>query len=239
MNPTFYNTQREHLRISEYGRIVQDMVNLMKKEEDRTKRNLMAAGIVNVMANLNPHLKEMADYKQKLWDHLFAIANYDLDIDSPYPQPERNHLFRKPQRIPYQNNLIRFRFYGRNVQNMILKASEMEEGETKSAFINLIASFMRNSCKSWNNENLSEEAISEHMKMLSGGKLDLSAHEITILYHNKENGRQPSNFQSGFSNNNNRRNNSNNNNKNKNRNNNNSKNRNNNNNRGNNNRRAF
>lgn len=214
INPEFYNTQREELRISEYGRNVQEMVTFIKGIEDRTKRNLLAAGVVNVMANLNPHLKEMNDYKQKLWDHLFAIADYDLDVDSPYPTPERGAMYKKPDRIPYNDNMIRFRFYGRNVQNMVLAAAEMEEGETRTAFINLIASFMRNSCKNWNNENLSEEAISEHMKMLSGGKLDLTASDITILYHNKDFPRsQPNNQASAFrpmSNNRNRNNNNNN-----------------------------
>ncbi len=186
----FYNTQREKLRISEYGRNIQDMVNYIKTVDDKTNRNLLAAGVVNIMATLNPQLKEMSDYKQKLWDHLFAIADYDLDVDSPYPVPEKGFMQRKPQRIGYQDNLIRFRFYGRNVQNMVLSACEMEEGETRTAFINLIASFMRNSCKNWNNEDLSEEAISEHMRILSGGKLDLSGSDITILYHTRDSGRQ-------------------------------------------------
>lgn len=182
----FYNTQREKLRISEYGRNVQEMVSHIKSVEDKTKRSLLAAGVVNVMANLNPQLKDMADFKQKLWDHLFAIADYDLDVDSPYPVPEKEVMSKKPNPIPYQDNLIRFRFYGRNVQNMVIAASEMEEGETRTAFINLIASFMLNSCRNWNNENLSEEAISEHMRILSAGKLDLSSEDITILYHTKD-----------------------------------------------------
>ncbi|MDX5321675.1 MAG: DUF4290 domain-containing protein, partial [Bacteroidota bacterium] len=110
--------------------------------------------------------------------------------DSPFPMPEREAMSKKPERIPYQDNMIRFRFYGRNVQNMVLAATEMEEGETRTAFINLIASFMLNSCKNWNEENLSEEAISEHMRILSGGKLELSPSEITILYHTKDSGRQ-------------------------------------------------
>lgn len=201
INPIFYNTQRENLNISEYGRNVQEMVNHIKTIDDKTKRNLLAAGVVNVMANLNPSIKEMDNYKQKLWDHLFAIADFDLDVDSPYPIPERGEMFSKPNRIPYQSNMIRFRFYGRNVQNMILAAAEMEEGETRTAFINLIASFMRNSCKSWNNEDLTEEAITEHMRQLSGGKLNLSGDEITILFHTRDFPRNPG-FQSKNNNNN-------------------------------------
>lgn len=200
IDPEFYNTQREVLRISEYGRNIQEMVAYMKAIEDKTKRTLLATGVVNVMANLNPHLKEMADYKQKLWDHLYAIADFDLDVDSPYPMPEKEVLHKKPSPIPYQDNMIRFRFYGRNVQNMVLAASEMEEGETRTAFINLIASFMLNSCRNWNNENLSEEIIAEHMRILSSGKLDLSPSDITILYHTKDSPRvQPTerNFRGG------------------------------------------
>ncbi|MBI1221659.1 MAG: DUF4290 domain-containing protein [Bacteroidetes bacterium] len=186
IDPEYYNTQREKLRISEYGRNVQDMVAYIKSIDDKSKRSLIAAGVVNVMATLNPQLKDMSDYKQKLWDHLFAIADYDLDVDCPFPIPEREAMNRKPDSIPYQDNMIRFRFYGRNVQNMVIAASEMEEGETRTTFINLIASFMLNSCRNWNNENLSEDAISEHMRILSGGKLELSPSEITILYHTKD-----------------------------------------------------
>ncbi|MHB1279373.1 MAG: DUF4290 domain-containing protein [Bacteroidia bacterium] len=200
IDPEFYNTQRENLRISEYGRNIQEMVTYIKAIDDKTKRTLLAAGVVNVMANLNPHLKEMADYKQKLWDHLFAIADFDLDVDAPYPMPEKEILTKKPDRIPYQGSMIRFRFYGRNVQNMVIAASEMEEGETRTAFINLIASFMLNSCKNWNNESLTEEIIAEHMRILSTGKLDLSPSDITILYHTKDSPRtQPTerNFRGG------------------------------------------
>lgn len=181
-----YNTQREELKFSEYGRHVQKMVEHIKTIEDKTKRNRLANTVVNIMGQLNPQFREMQDFKQKLWDHLFGIASYDLDVESPFPIPEKEVLQRKPDIIPYPNNLIRFRFYGRNVQNMLLKAAEMEEGEHKRTFINLIASFMRNSCKNWNNENLSEEAISEHMQTLSGGKLKLNPEDITILYHTKE-----------------------------------------------------
>lgn len=186
IDPEFYNTQRENLRISEYGRNVQEMVAHIKTIDDKTKRTLLAAGVVNVMANLNPHLKEMTDYKQKLWDHLYAIADFDLDVDSPYPMPEREVMSKKPEPIPYQDNMIRFRFYGRNVQNMVIAASDMEEDETRTAFINLIASFMLNSCRNWNNENLTEEIIAEHMRILSSGKLNLSPSDITILYHTKD-----------------------------------------------------
>jgi hypothetical protein len=200
-----YNTQRNPLRISEYGRNVQEMVAYVKAVPDKSKRSLLAAGIINTMSNLNPHLREIADYRQKLWDHLFAIADFDLDVESPFPVPESRAMYRKPARIPYPDNLIRFRFYGRNVQNMLLRAAEMEDGETKSAFINLIASFMRNSCKNWNNENLSEEAIAEHMHMLSGGKLRLSPEDITILYHTRDFHRNGNNNGNGNGRNNNNR----------------------------------
>lgn len=194
MHPQYYNTQRKRLQISEYGRIVQDMVDLMKNQEDRTKRNLMAAGIVNIMTNLNPQIRELADYKHKLWDHLFAMAGYDLDIDAPFPRPETDLLTKKPEAIPYQKSQVKYRFYGRSVEHMISKAAEMEDGETKSAYINVIASFMRNSCKSWNDENLSEEAICEHIKHLSKGKLELSANEITLMFQGKDNIRNTSGF---------------------------------------------
>lgn len=133
---------------------------------------------------------------------MYAIADYDLDVDGPFPKPSKETICQKPGPIPYQDNLIRFRFYGRNVQKMVVAASEMEPGETRSAFINLIASFMLNSCRNWNNEVLSEELIAEHMKILSSGKLVLSPEEITILYHNKDSGRPITNDRPFRSNNN-------------------------------------
>ncbi len=142
----------------------------------------MAHSTVAVMGFLNPQVKEMNDYKQKLWDHLFMMAGFDLDVDAPFPVPSAAEVAKKPERIEYPTNHIKFRFYGRNLQFMVKKASDMEEGEAKSQLVNLVASYMRNSCKNWNNENLTPEMIAEHLQVLSQGKLNIAPESLTITY---------------------------------------------------------
>lgn len=168
-----YNTERNHLNISEYGRNIQKMVEYAMKEDNREKRNRMAQALIALMGNLNPHLRDIADYKHKLWDHLFVISDFRLDVDSPYPIPTRDTITRKPDSLPYPQNRIRFRFYGKNVEMMIRKATEMEDGPVKTAYINMIGTFMKNACRNWNDEMLSDEQIFMHLEMLSGGEIKL------------------------------------------------------------------
>ena len=168
-----YNTERNHLVISEYGRNIQKMVEYALKETDREKRNKLAQALIALMGNLNPHLRDIADYKHKLWDHLFVISNFQLDVDSPYPIPTAETITKKPEGLNYPQNKIRFRFYGKNVEMMIQKATEMEDGPVKTAYINMIGTFMKNACRNWNDEMLGDEQILSHLEMLSGGKIKL------------------------------------------------------------------
>jgi hypothetical protein len=179
-----YNTQRQALRISEYGRHIQEYVNHIISLPDKDKRTAMATSLVQVMLTLNPVMKEQADARQKLWDHLHVLSDFKLDVDGPYPPPAPDSLERKPSPIPYNDSLIRFRFYGRNLQLMVLQAAAMEEGEIRQELINTIASFMFNSCRSWNNENLSNEAIAEHMHILSKGALSLDPTQLEVSQDN-------------------------------------------------------
>lgn len=175
-----YNSARNSLVFSEYGRNVQRLVEYLGTIEDRDERNRKANTVIAIMGNLNPHLRDTADYKHKLWDHLFAMSNFTLDVDSPYPIPTPETINKKPENVPYLGNHIKFRFYGRNVQSMLKTAAEMEEGEEREYFINMVASFMRNSSKNWNDENLSPEAIAEHIAVLSEGKLQIDPEELTL-----------------------------------------------------------
>ncbi len=172
-----YNTQREHLLISEYGRNIQKMVNFAMAETNRERRTVLANALIALMGSLNPQLRDVADYKHKLWDHLFIISDFKLDVDCPYPLPTRESVFRKPDLMDYPQNKIRFRFYGKNIVKMIEAATEMEEGAMKTTFINLIGSFMKNACKSWNAETLSDEEILAHLEMLSDGKIRMVDNE--------------------------------------------------------------
>jgi hypothetical protein len=172
-----YNTERNYLNISEYGRNIQKMVEYAMKESDRDKRNRLAQALIALMGNLNPHLRDIADYKHKLWDHLFVISGFKLDVDSPYPIPTSETITKKPDSLNYPQNRIRFRFYGKNVELMIQKATEMEDGPVKTAYINMIGTFMKNACRNWNDEMLGDEQILMHLEMLSGGQIKLVQNE--------------------------------------------------------------
>lgn len=217
MNETIdveYNTQREHLMISEYGRNIQKMVNFALAEPSRERRTVLANALISLMGSLNPQLRDVADYKHKLWDHLFIISDFKLDVDCPYPLPTRESVFRKPDLLDYPQSRIRFRFYGKNIVGMIEAATKLEEGPMKTTFINLIGSFMKNACKSWNAETLSDEEILAHLEMLSDGKIRVEDNENVEFRtanfgnnNNNNNNRNNRNFKNRNNNNNNNNNN--------------------------------
>ncbi len=172
-----YNTDRGFMQISEYGRNIQKMVEVAVAEPDRGKRNKLAGALIQLMGMLNPHLRDVADYKHKLWDHLFVISDFKLDVDSPYPIPTRESIAIKPTMMKYPQRRIKYRFYGKNIEQMIERAGEMPDGPTKAGFINLIGSFMKQACKNWNEEQLSDEEILSHLELLSEGRIRLSTEE--------------------------------------------------------------
>lgn len=179
-----YNTGRNKLIISEYGRNVQKMVEHALQLEDREKRTRLAHLIVNVMGQLNPNIKEVNDYKQKLWDHLHIISDYRLDVDGPYPAPSREALEAKPDKLKYQSNGIKFKHYGKNIENVIEKVAEMEEGEDKEEMTRIIANHLKKSYLTWNRESITDEVIAKHLDLLSEGKLVLP--EDMVLDQTKE-----------------------------------------------------
>jgi hypothetical protein len=175
-----YNTQRNKMMVAEYGRHIQEYIDHIRKQSVKEQRTKWAHALVNVMATLNPEVRQQSNYREKLWGHLYQIANFDLDVDCPFtvPQPEARN--KKPDTIGYPDSKIKFRFYGRNLQNMVDKVADMEPGEMKQDLVNLIASFMFNSCKSWNNENLSNDVIAEHLNVLSKGKLSIGGGDLVV-----------------------------------------------------------
>lgn len=181
-----YNTQAKKLIISEYGRSFQNMVEHVLNIEDRQKRLKMADALISVMEILNPGVKEQADYKQKLWDHLHIISEFKLDVDGPYPMPEQTKIHQKPQKVEYPTLPIKFRFYGRNLQFMVQKATSLENPELKAEFLNLLASFMTNSSRNWNNENLSNQQLAEHLEALSQNKLKVNPEELEITLEQRK-----------------------------------------------------
>ena len=175
-----YNTTRPHLYLSEYGRCFQKLVDKITVIEDRELRSKLAVSLMNVMVNLNPTIKELDNYQQKLWDQIHIISQYKLDIEGPYPKPEPEFINQKPDPISYNNVRIKFRFYGRNLQYMVDRATKIENEEIKQRFINMIASFMTNSSRNWNNEYLTPDVIAEHLKILSKDKIHLQSENLNI-----------------------------------------------------------
>jgi hypothetical protein len=213
-----YNTQRPNLLLSEYGRGMQKMVDKVVEVEDRELRSKLSVSLMNVMINLNPGIKDLDNYQQKLWDHLHIMSDFKLDIDGPFPKPIPELIHQKPEPIPYNNVRIKFRFYGRNLQYMVDRATRVENEEVKQSFINMIASFMTNSSRNWNNENLTPEVITDHLKILSKDRLHLNSEDLNI--HVEKDFKRPKGHFKSNTNNNNRNNkfrNNNNNNKNRNR----------------------
>ncbi len=172
-----YNSDREHLIIPEYGRHIQKLVNHCIKLEDREVRNTMAKAIVHVMGNMQPHLRDVPDFQHKLWDQLFIMSDYNLDVDTPYPKPEREVLQAKPEAMDYPRSASKYRFYGNNIQIMIDTALTWEEGEMKEALVYTIANHMKKCYLNWNKDTVDDEVIFSHLSELSGGALVLTDKE--------------------------------------------------------------
>lgn len=162
------------MALPEYGRNVQKMVDHIKTIEDRNERNRAARTIIQIMGNLNPHLRDEGDFKHKLWDHLALIAEFDLDIDSPYPMPEPTRFIEKPKQVPYQQGNIKFLHYGKIIELMIDAAVKLEEGEEKEYMTTLIVNQMKKSYVTWNRSQVADEVIINDLNYLSKGKLKIT-----------------------------------------------------------------
>jgi len=168
-----YNTERKRLVLPEYGRNIQKMVDFILTIEDREERNRAARALISIMGNLNPHLRDISDFKHKLWDHLAIMANFQLDIDYPYEIPQAEEFAEKPRRVSYNTNEIRYRHYGRIVESLIKEAIKLPEGEDKDTLTRLIANHMKKSYLTWNRDSVTDEVIFNDLHVLSGHKLTI------------------------------------------------------------------
>lgn len=194
----------------EYGRIIQQLVERCKELTSKEERNEMAMAIIDFMGQRNPQLRDEENYKHKLWDHLFILAEYDLDVESPYPFPTREQLAEKPKRMEYPKLQGDFKFYGKSILQLIEKAIELEQGDEKEALIEVIANNMKKSYNVYNKEHVTDDVIFRHLKELSENRLDLTGIESlekSKIYYTSNNNRN----NSGNSNNRNSNNNNNNN----------------------------
>jgi hypothetical protein len=169
-----YNTQKTMLNIPEYGRIIQQLVEKCKELPTKEERNEMAVAIVEFMGQRNPQLRDENNYKHKLWDHLYILANYDLDVDSPYVFPTLEEMREKPKKMEYPVLQGEFKFYGKSILQLIDKAIELQNGEEKDALIQVIANNMKKSYNVYNKEHVTDVVIFRHLKELSEDRLDLT-----------------------------------------------------------------
>jgi len=191
-----YNSEREKLIIPEYGRHIQKMVDFAISRETKEERNKVANSIIAVMGNLNPHLRDVPDFQHKLWDQLFIISDFKLEVDSPYPIPKKEELQERPESLNYPQNFPKYRFYGNNIKRMIDVANSWEEGDKKEALVFTIANHMKKCFLNWNKDTVEDDVIFNHLFELSEGKLNLKDSEeklldsMSILKNNKTYGQK-------------------------------------------------
>ena len=168
-----YNTERILMAIPEYGRHVHKLIAHCKSLTDREERNRMARAIIDVMGNLQPHLRDVTDFKHKLWDQLFFMADFDLDVDSPYPIPTTETIKGKPKPLPYPKLSSKYKYYGNNIQTMIDAAVNWEKSEMKEMLTYAIANHMKKCYLLWNKDTVTDDIINNHLLELSDNQLSI------------------------------------------------------------------
>ncbi|MDR0865703.1 MAG: DUF4290 domain-containing protein [Candidatus Symbiothrix sp.] len=176
-----YNTQEKRLALPEYGRNMQNMVDYCVSLPNREDRTRCADTIIDIMGNMFPHLRDVNDFKHILWDHLAIMANFALDIDYPYEVVKKEDLYIHPEKLPYSKGRIVYKHYGKNLENMIRKATEYKDGEHKEVLIGLLANHMKKSFLTWNKEVVDDQKIFKDLELLSKGHfvLDEDTHKLT------------------------------------------------------------
>jgi hypothetical protein len=169
-----YNTARNHLTIREYGRHIQKMAEYVLTIEDREKRQKNANALVELMGFLNPHLKNVEDFRHKLWDHLFLITDFKLDVDSPYPIPTRETLRPTPDPLPYPKRYPKYNHLGKNIEIIIDKALKEEDAEKRQGFANSIAYYMKLTYSNWHKELVHDDNIQTELSAITKGELEFN-----------------------------------------------------------------
>lgn len=175
-----YNTQRKKMELPEYGRSVQNMVDHALTIEDREERQRCANTIVNIMGGMFPYLRDVPDFKHKLWDHLAVMSDFKLDIDYPFEVVKKEELEMKPERLAYSNGAIRYRHYGHILEGLIKKAVEVEDEAERKALIRLLAIQMKKSLNNWNKDGMEDQKIVDDLREYSQGAIDLQVEDLHL-----------------------------------------------------------
>ncbi|HJY23230.1 MAG TPA: DUF4290 domain-containing protein [Hanamia sp.] len=183
-----YNTTRNHLTIKEYGRHIQKMVEYVLTIEDREKRQKNAYALIELMGFLNPHLKNVEDFRHKLWDHLFLISDFKLDVDSPYPVPTKEILRAKPDKLSYPKRHPKYNHLGKNIEIVIDKALHEEDAEKRQGFANAIAYYMKLTYSNWHKELVHDDNIQSELSSITQGELEFNSRPF--IKHRMDNSRE-------------------------------------------------
>ncbi|MEM1405292.1 MAG: DUF4290 domain-containing protein [Bacteroidota bacterium] len=173
-----YNTSLSPVILKEYGRNIEKIVAYLRTIDDKEKRTKYAYTLVELMKQIAPSVKETTETNQKLWDDMFIMAGFDLDVDSPYPVPDKDVLTKPPQRVGYVNNRIRYKHYGRNIELLVKEAIKKEDPQEREDAIIYIGKLMKSFYSSWNKEVIDDAVILENIKAISGGALDIDLSKV-------------------------------------------------------------
>ena len=200
------------MALPEYGRSIQNMVDYAITIQDRAERQRCANTIINVMGNMFPHLRDVPEFKHKLWDHLAIMSDFKLDIDYPYEIIRKDNLVTRPEPVPYPNTNIRYRHYGRTMEVLIKKACELPEGDEKRNLVALICNHLKKDYMTWNKDTVDDQKIADDLAELSDGKLQMTddilklmAERINLYYRPRMNNNQNNNRNNRNNNNNKKR----------------------------------
>lgn len=173
-----YNTQRSGIILKEYGRNVQNLVDYIRSVPDKDKRTEMANTLIDLIRQLTPSLKDQPENPQRLWDDLYIIADFNLDVNSPYPTPQREILFKKPMKVAYPQSEVRFKHYGKNIERLVKEAVKLEDPKEREDAAIYLGKLMKTFYGSWNKETLDDSVIVKDIQILSQGKLSLSLEKV-------------------------------------------------------------
>ena len=202
-----YNTQQKRMPLPEYGRSIQNMVDHALTIENRAERQRCANTIINIMGSMFPHLRDVPDFKHKLWDHLAIMSDFKLDIDYPFEIIRKDNLDNKPEPIPYPSTKIRYRHYGRTLEVLIQKACEMPEGDEKRNLVALICNHMKKDYMTWNKDTVDDRKIANDLAELSNGKLQMTDDIVRLMAERIEQNYRPNKSNNSNNNRNNKNNN--------------------------------
>lgn len=173
-----YNTERPHLILKEYGRNVQKLVEYIRTVPDKDKRTELAYTLIELIKQLTPTIKDQPEDPQRVWDDLYIIADFNLDINSPYPVPERDILFKKPDRVDYPQSQVRFKHYGKNIEKLVKEALKKEDPQERQDAIIYLGKLMKTFYGNWNKETLDDSVILKDIQEMSGGALDMTIEKV-------------------------------------------------------------